>query len=562
MTTNAKVILDELLEKQRAEIASHRTLPQYFEIFSAEQILKDYDLSYEEIEAGLVGGGGDGGIDAVYILVNGELVQEDTELPTSKNVILDLILIEAKTTDSFAETAVNRFITTTQDLLNLSKNLDSLVGQYNESLLTVARRFREVYRSLVTRFPRLRISYHYATKGSEVHPNARRRAAALQETVKSLFSEVECAFQFLGARELLELARRSPSKTFTLSLAETPISSAGDVAFVCLVRLKDFYAFITDENRSLRRNIFEANVRDYQKGTEVNDEIQESLQESKGEDFWWLNNGVTIVAAKATHSGKALTIEDPQIVNGLQTSQEIYLYFNSANTETEGRNLLVRVLVPAKGETRDRVIKATNRQTPISAASLRSTDKIHRDIEEYLRVFGLYYDRRKNFYKNEGKPIEAIISIGHLAQAVMSITLQRPNTARARPSSLLKNDEDYRALFSEQNPIQMYLVCANLARRVETFLKRDDLGLEARNRNNLRFYVAMHIGAIVAGKLRPSAQDVAGISVDKIRDDALIASFEPVRVAYQTLGGTDQVAKGSGLVERIQQDLESRLTNA
>lgn len=275
-----------------------------------------------------------------------------------------------------------------------------------------------------------------------------------------------------------------------------------------------------------------------------------------------MNNGVTVVATKATHSGKALTIEDPQIVNGLQTSQEIYRYFNSANTETEGRNLLVRVLVPAKGETRDRVIKATNRQTPISAASLRSTDKIHRDIEEYLKAFGLYYDRRKNFYKNEGKPIEAIISIGHLAQAVMSITLQRPNTARARPSSLLKNDEDYRSLFSEQHPIQMYLVCAKLARSVEAFLKRDDLDLEAKDRNNLRFYVAMHVGAIVAGKPRASAQDVAGISVDMITDDALMASFEAVRAAYQGLGRTDQVAKGSELVEWVQQDLEVRLTSA
>jgi hypothetical protein len=58
MSTNAKVILDELLEKRCAEIAPHRTPAQYFEIFSAEQILKEYDLSHEEIEDGLVGGGG------------------------------------------------------------------------------------------------------------------------------------------------------------------------------------------------------------------------------------------------------------------------------------------------------------------------------------------------------------------------------------------------------------------------------------------------------------------------------------------------------------------------
>jgi len=58
------------------------------------------------------------------------------------------------------------------------------------------------------------------------------------------------------------------------------------------VRLRDFFAFISDSSGGLRRTIFEANIRDYQGRTEVNGDIQLSLQDPHQEDFWWLNNGI------------------------------------------------------------------------------------------------------------------------------------------------------------------------------------------------------------------------------------------------------------------------------
>ncbi len=169
-------------------------------------------------------------------------------------------------------------------------------------------------------------------------------------------------------------------------------------------------------------------------------------------------------------AGSPSQIENPEIVNGLQTSSEIYAYFRSSNTEQESRNVLIRVVVPNAAESRDRIIKATNSQTAIPPASLRATDRIHRDIEQYLRSFGLYYDRRKNFYKNEGKPIGRIVSIPQLAQAVMAIVLRQPDNARARPSSLIKRDDEYQRLFSPTYPIEIYLASAQVIKQVETFL--------------------------------------------------------------------------------------------
>ena len=559
VTENDRIILDEVLAQRRAAVDPSATESTFFEFFTVEQVLKDSDLSYDEIESGLVGDGGDGGIDGIYLLVNGDLVHEDSDYShLKKEVSLDLIIVQSKTSASFKETPVERFITVSEDVLDLSKDPSILKGLYNEPLLEAIERFRKVHKQLAGKFPTMRVSYYYASKGATPGVAIRRKVDKLEAVVKKYFPSCQFTFHFLGAHELLALARQTPQTTYPLTLAENPISSEGQVGFVCLVRLRDFYAFVTDDEGVLRRHIFEANVRDYQGRTEVNDEIQHTLQEKSTEDFWWLNNGVSILATKASLGGKVLTIEDPQIVNGLQTSTEVYNYFSQCNTDGDQRKILARVIVPDEGESRDRIIKATNSQTAVQQASLRATDKVHHDIEEYLRPRGLFYDRRKNYYKNEGKPRDKIIGIPYLGQAVMAILLQRPDTARGRPSSLLKRDEDYERIYSVEYPIDLYHVCAEATRRVEAYMKSVETALTAKDRNNLRFYVAMHAVASVARKAEPVAEDIAKIDINALSTERVQESADLVREKYEELGGSDRVAKGPLLLEGVRSNLRSR----
>src|SRR5690606_1071988 len=151
-----------------------------------------------------------------------------------------------------------------------------------------------------------------------------------------------------------------------------------------------------------------------------------------------------------------LHIEDPQIVNGLQTSFEIFNYFKTNKVESDSRNVLIRIVKTKDESSRLKVIKATNSQTNIPPASLRATDPIHRDIEDYLMSKGYYYDRRKNYHKHQGRPINKIISIPYLAQVVMAILNQKPDYARARPSTLIKSNADYEGIFDVKIPIELY----------------------------------------------------------------------------------------------------------
>src|SRR5208283_1472176 len=100
-----------------------------------------------------------------------------------------------------------------------------------------------------------------------------------------------------------------------------------------------------------------------------------------------------------------------------------------------------------------------------------------------------------NSQKILGRPADQIISISLLAQSIMAIVLQRPDSARARPSSLLKNDDDYKKLFSNTYPIEIYLFVSKIIKVVQANL-RSNQALEPKERTNLLFYVAMHACAL------------------------------------------------------------------
>jgi AIPR protein len=553
--TNDQIILETVLLQARQSRAPELSESDYFEIYVAEQVLKDFDLSDEEVSSGIVDGGGDGGIDSLYTFVNGESAHEDSDFSgLKKDVAIEFFVVQSKKTNGFSEIAVQKLQSTSSDIFDLSKKLSDLKLLYNENLLKSAEIARSTYKSLAATFPKIKFTYIYATLGDgTVHPNVITRAENLKKSVKSQFGNAEIEFKFLASPELLLLGQKRPKTTFSMQYSDAIFTKEGIIA---LVELEAFYAFLAGESGQLQKHLFESNVRDYQGPNSVNEEIQAGLKAQTKEDFWWLNNGVTIIASKHIQSGKELTIEEPQIVNGLQTSTEIAKYFKSKPSGKEGRKLLVRIITPDSAESSDKIIKATNSQTPIPEASLRATEKVHRDIEEFLKPFGIFYDRRKNSHRNEGKPISAIISIPTMAQAIMSMLLQRPNDTRARPSSLLRKAEDYNSIFSGDYPIQVYHVAAYLHQTVKGKLKLDNT-LQARDRNNLLFYVVMYSGGLLTNTPTPTASILASIDVDTIDPSVLDAAITIAKDTYVGLGGTDQVAKGKELVQLLKLELDS-----
>lgn len=557
MPTNDQIILKQLLEDRKTNLAANVAEAFYFDIFSAEQVLKDYEPSYDDLEEGIIDGGGDGGIDSIYIVINGELIHPDTDLVKFQgDVAVDLIIIQSKKTDGFSEDAIHRFDASALCLLDLSQNLNSLSPLYNSGLLTIIEKFRDVLTKFASRLPKLSIHYYYTSTGEVPHPNVELQVAKLKQTIRTLHSSAEFSFDFVGAGKLLGLARTAPTTTYPLKLAESPLQLTDGI--ICLATLVDYRDFLSDDHGKYRRGIFDSNVRDYQGDIEVNKAIRDTLTNPRDEDFWWLNNGITILAEAAPVTGKTVNIKDPRVVNGLQTSQEIFQTFQAdPSVAREDRRVLIRIILPKAEGSYDRIVRATNSQTTVPPASLRATDPIHRDIEDHLKHHDYYYERRKNLYKNEGRPKERIVSIAYMAQAAMAIILGRPNDARARPSTLIKFDDEYSTVFDPTYPIGVYLNCILLMKSIESYLRNK--GLSSQNTNNLKYYMAMYVSRRVLNQLKPKPLRLQQLDLALITDDFRDTCYGQVDSIYQSLGANDQVAKGADFVAEVNKNLQQAI---
>jgi hypothetical protein len=523
---------------------------QVFEFFCADNILTNYDVSHAEIEAGIIDGKGDGGIDAIYLFVNRRLVAADFNFKTvSAPVDIELVVIQSKNVESFAETPVDRLLSCFSMALGGQASEGSFKKTFKPEVVAAFAAFRNAIGKLATKFPEIAIRAFYCAKANKPPANIEGKREAVESLLKSHYpnSRVE----ILGAAQLYELAKQQKDLDKLLPTTAAPLFS-GEKAMVALCGLEVFAKFISDDTGILINRIFEANVRDYQGEVEVNKEISETLTQSKTPDFWWMNNGVTIVADKARWVSPNISIKNPLIVNGLQTSFE--LHRNVASLANDSRNVLVRIIEVTDPTERERVIRATNRQTNIKHSSFRASEPVHIQIEDYLKTLGIYYDRRKNRYKREGKPADRILSIDRLAQVVLSVLLEEPHTARARPTSAIKRDVDYKKIFPAAPnafPLAFYGVLAELNLKVEEHFRTLRGIIDQSLLNNMRFHVLMALAWTLNKNATLPAARIGQLKPNKVTAQMLNKVSSWVFDEFKTYGALDKNSKDSKFTSRL-----------
>ncbi|RHL47972.1 abortive phage resistance protein [Eubacterium ventriosum] len=558
--TNSQILIKECVAQSFRDSDEYDDEASFFEYFSSSQILKDYDLSDDEIENGIVGSSGDGGCDSIYIFLNKNLVlpdQIDSIIP-SKESKVEMVIIQSKRETSFKESAIQKWKDVSNNLLSLSNSLSDFTTRYNDDVRESFGFFRDLYTKLLRSRVKLEFKYIYVSYAEELHQNVKQQAEELRGLVCKLFPNAKVNIEFVGAAELYDKYNTPAETIVNLPLAEVPIALGKNKNYVGLVSLKDYYRFIVSEDNILRRKFFEANVRDYQGRNNVNSSIRETLETGQSEDFWWLNNGITILTSEAMLvNNRELQLTNPEIVNGLQTSNEIYLYFkNNLNLlDSETRNVLVRIIVPDSEESRDNIIFATNNQTNIPKASLRVTDPIHLQIELYLKGRGLFYDRRKNYYKNQGKKPSEIIGVSFLGQCLITLFLKKPDYARARPSTILTDDDSYNKLYIENQDLDVFYRCAVLGKKVQKNLKRT-IQYTSAEKSDILFYLLYGVVANSIKKNNITIADIKHLDIDSITDDVISEVKDKIYNIYKENGGNGRVAKSSEFVNKVDEVLE------
>ena len=136
--------------------------------------------------------------------------------------------------------------------------------------------------------------------------------------------------------------------------------------------------------------------------------------------------------------------------------------------------------------------------------------------------------------------------------------MQKPDFARARPSTLLEDDESYNKLYHKNNDLSTYYFLAYNGRKVELLLKETGTYSSAEV-NDIIFYVVYALCAQLVSNIYPTNKLISKVANEQVSKELITSTVELVFDLYKSLGGNEKVAKGSKLSDTLKEKLRSKI---
>lgn len=179
--------------------------------------------------------------------------------------------------------------------------------------------------------------------------------------------------------------------------------------------------------------LFARNIRGFLGNTSINEGISNTLAKEP-ENFWYYNNGVTIIcntARKTSERAEAiLRVTNPQIINGQQTTRML------SEVTASKAAVVVRVIAVPRNEARQQsdfeklvsnIVAATNWQNAILSSDLRANDARQVLLQREFAKLNYHYLRKRQTKKEAkrllGKHYGFWIKMDELAQLVAACEL-------------------------------------------------------------------------------------------------------------------------------------------
>lgn len=451
---------------------------ELFETFAAHCVVSQFFEGEFDPDRLRMGQGGDLGIDAVAVLLNGELFTDVVEVKAAAaeahEVRAHFVIIQAKTSPHFQ----TKVFTDLADNLVHIFTAKTLTYECSDEVRDFRAAIEAVYAEVGKLSPELpRLSVWYATTGTlrgDGLLEEKRLAATRRLEATHRFGTVDV--KAVGAREVRELYQRSTdavSAKITMDKRVTlPPVPGIKQAFLGLLPARELVdRMLTHPAGGMRRTLFHENVRDFQDYNAVNQEIRHTLRDEFGRrQFAVLNNGITIVTRKLTTAGDEFQLRDFQIVNGCQTC---HVLFDEREAFDDTVFVNVRLIESTDEGVISRIIKATNQQTAVSDDDLSARDEFHRQLEDYFanqpRDRRLFYERRsKQYTARPDVEKTRILTRPQIARAYAAMFLDE-TTATGHYKRLIQTRGD--DLFQSSHPPLPYYTSAAAYYRLEWLLR-------------------------------------------------------------------------------------------
>lgn len=199
--------------------------------------------------------------------------------------------------------------------------------------------------------------------------------------------------------------------------------------------------------------IFAQNLRYFLgRGGKINKEIIETIRTKERDNFWYYNNGLTIVCDdfNVREKESIIHIENMQIVNGAQTTRSIYEALLDLGKERAANiNVMCRIIkIKEDVDLLDNIRDFNNRQNPTKSRDFISHNKLQLELQEKFKPLGYYYEIKRG--EKSEPSVESIIKKRKLkvvdnltvAQAQYSF-MGHPAEAKSQKSALLDLEDGF-----------------------------------------------------------------------------------------------------------------------
>lgn len=447
----------------------------YSELLQHQPDVFSSDLEFLDLVC--VGGGQDAGLDGIAIKINGFFIKSQEEIEEflkSGSIDVEFIFIQSKNKKNFESEHISAFINGVRAFFDKES-----MYPFNENVLFWRNLKDYLYdEDVILQWKGSPVVRCYYVTLGDLRTHAEHEDL-IRQFKKDMMDICEnMPFVLQGAKEFKAIIDQNQNKfKANLPFLDTmSLPGTADVGNSCVVlcNAKDYVMLLNTNDGIIRKTLFNDNVRDFQGDNAVNTEIYNTISASP-ERFVLFNNGITIVCSSFTQKNRELEIEDPQIVNGCQTS---YILFNAFknNCSLDNITIIVKVISTNNGDLSNDIVRGTNRQNIVMEEAFEGTKPFHKNFENFVNEFvadfseKIYYERRaKQYLGNPNIKQYQIFNLKILTQYSVAALLQKPYKAHLHESVLLK--EYNGRLFCVKHSALPYFAVAYTFLTLEKFIK-------------------------------------------------------------------------------------------
>lgn len=420
----AKSLFPDLRNEQNHRVFSLLCMRYFF--YDIEE-----DFSVDDCLDAIVDGANDGGIDAIFS-------EEDDD-------VSNIVVIQSKYYDDSTKISKEDVINAVAKILRSLNDLKK--GKYSNYNEDLKRRYASLVEDSEGKIsPRIFFFTSY-------DPSNANLIRTIERAVRQEFKDRDLNIEIKFGKDICQQIENLQQAKTCVDKGRISIDERNNV-----LRYRDDAIIVNVSARSLA-NLYNLygnallglNLRYYIRNKNVDSGIDNTIADERDE-FWYRNNGITVICDDYKIDGKEIHLSSFSIINGGQTTYRI------SKADCEDDFYLLCKIVKRRGDSQDEkdnfvvnISRATNAQKPVKLSDLMANAPEQLKLKTALHKLSIcYITKRGEKYKKKQFKQYQVTTIQKFGKISLAATRQQPGKARSSQKEIFK-EETYKRLFLNPN---------------------------------------------------------------------------------------------------------------